>query len=141
MKQEYLKIRAHHGMCLNFFEGKGYSDEFTAHMQKIFEMVQENPEIELAVQGDVICKKCPNLKTGICGTWELVLRYDQEVLKHCGLSEGMVIHWKQFSDLVREKIILSGERQNICGNCQWSSICQSKEEKWLLETEKNCVKL
>ena len=28
MKQEGLKIRAHHGMCLHFFEGKGYSNEF-----------------------------------------------------------------------------------------------------------------
>ena len=37
MKQEGLKIRAHHGMCLHFFEGKGYSNEFTAHMQKIYE--------------------------------------------------------------------------------------------------------
>ena len=36
MKQEGLKIRAHH-VCASFFEGKGYSNEFTAHMQKIYE--------------------------------------------------------------------------------------------------------
>ena len=30
-----LPLRAHHGMCLAFFEGKGYSDGFTAHMRDI----------------------------------------------------------------------------------------------------------
>ena len=107
MKQECLKIRAHHGMCLHFFEGKGYSNEFTAHLQKIYERMQKNPE----------------------------------VLKRCGLSEKTKIFWNDFSKLVQEKIIFSGERQNICGNCQWSCICEKKVEKTLLETEKNCVTL
>ena len=25
-------VRAHHGLCMSFFEGKGYSDSFTANM-------------------------------------------------------------------------------------------------------------
>ncbi len=141
MKQECLKIRAHHGMCLHFFEGKGYSTEFTAHMQKIYEKMQKNPKIELVVQGDEICRKCPNLENGICKTQELVLHYDREVLRHCRVSEGMKIFWNDFSKLVQEKIIFLGERQNICGNCQWSSICEKKEEESLLETEKKCVTL
>lgn len=141
MKQECLKIRAHHGMCLHFFEGKGYSNEFTAHLQKIYERMQKNPEVELVVCGDEICKKCPNLENGICRTQELVLYYDKEVLKRCGLSEKTKIFWNDFSKLVQEKIIFSGERQNICGNCQWSCICEKKVEKNLLETEKNCVTL
>jgi len=134
MKQEGLKIRAHHGMCLHFFEGKGYSNEFTAHMQK-------NPEVEVVACGDEICKKCPNLENGVCNTWELVLHYDREVLKCCGLAEGTKIFWNDFAKLVEERIISSGERQKICGNCQWSSICSKKVEKSLLETEKNCVTL
>lgn len=139
--KENLKIRAHHGMCLYFFEGKGYNDEFTVHMQKIHDKMQENPEIELIIQGDEICKKCPNLENGICNTRELVLHYDEEVLKRCGLSEGMKIFWNDFQDLVKEKIIFVGERQNICGNCQWSSLCSKKMKERLLETEKNCVTL
>ena len=86
-------------------------------------------------------KKCPNLENGICRTQELVLYYDKEVLKRCGLSEKTKIFWNDFSKLVQEKIIFSGERQNICGNCQWSCICEKKVEKTLLETEKNCVTL
>ena len=103
--------------------------------------MQKNPEVELVVCGDEICKKCPNLENGICRTQELVLYYDKEVLKRCGLSEKTKIFWNDFSKLVQEKIIFSGERQNICGNCQWSCICEKKVEKTLLETEKNCVTL
>ena len=81
-------------------------------------------------------KKCPNLENGVCNTWELVLHYDREVLKCCGLAEGIKIFWNDFAKLVEERIISSGERQKICGNCQWSSICSKKVEKSLLETEK-----
>ena len=29
------RIRPHHGMCLYFFEGKGYSEGFTKHMAEV----------------------------------------------------------------------------------------------------------
>ena len=35
--KEPLKLRAHHGMCLAFFEGKGYSSAFTENMGKVLE--------------------------------------------------------------------------------------------------------
>ena len=31
------RIRPHHGMCLYFFEGKGYSEGFTKHMAEVKE--------------------------------------------------------------------------------------------------------
>lgn len=109
--------------------------------RKLYEEMQKNPEVEVVACGDEICKKCPNLENGVCNTWELVLHYDREVLKCCGLAEGTKIFWNDFAKLVEERIISSGERQKICGNCQWSSICSKKVEKSLLETEKNCVTL
>ena len=32
-------IRAHHGMCLYFFQGKGYSGEFVENMAKMREIL------------------------------------------------------------------------------------------------------
>lgn len=29
------RIRAHHGMCFSFFQGKGYSGEFTENMHPV----------------------------------------------------------------------------------------------------------
>ena len=59
-------LRPHHGMCLAYFEGKGYSDGFTVNMQKMLEFFEKGADIELTVSGDEICKECPNLKEGSC---------------------------------------------------------------------------
>lgn len=34
-------LRPHHGMCLAYFEGKGYSDGFTVNMQKMLEFFEK----------------------------------------------------------------------------------------------------
>ena len=41
------RIRPHHGMCLYFFEGKGYSNTFSEHMAQVKEeLLQNNGEAE-----------------------------------------------------------------------------------------------
>ena len=43
-------------MCLAFFEGKGYSTGFTAHMARILEYLeQENPTVTVVAEADCIC--------------------------------------------------------------------------------------
>ena len=67
MKNVEIKLRAHHGMCLAFFEGKGYSAGFTAHMAQILEYLeQENPTVTVVAEADCICGGCPHLANGIC---------------------------------------------------------------------------
>lgn len=39
------KIRAHHGMCLPFFRGEGYSGAFVENMTRMKKILEENPEI------------------------------------------------------------------------------------------------
>lgn len=129
MVKEQIELRAHHGMCLNFFEGKGYSEGFTEHMQSIHNAMEGNPRLRVVVKEDVICQKCPNLKEGICETQELVQEYDRKVLLNCGLAENSEISWDEFSNLIKENIIISGKRKSICGNCQWTEICEAKEDE------------
>ena len=59
--KEPLKLRAHHGMCLAFFEGKGYSSAFTENMGKVLEEMEEDTPLELCRKKDIICSACPNL--------------------------------------------------------------------------------
>ena len=118
-------------MCLTFFEGKGYSKGFTEHMQSIYDTMKDNPELKVVIKEDIICQKCPNLHKGYCKTKELVQGYDRRVLSHCGLKENVEISWEKFSNLVIENIIVSGKRKSICGNCQWTKICESKERIFL----------
>ena len=93
-----MRVRPHHGMCLAFFEGKGYSGGFTAHMAQVRDrLLREDPEVCL----------CP----------------DRSVLEQCGLKPGQRIRWSRFSRLVDEHILSSGSRETICGDCQWNELC------------------
>lgn len=122
MKYQY-KIRAHHGMCMAFFQGKGYSSEFTVHMGGIIHKLESNPTICISTQTDIICSKCPNNNQGSCETEGKVIAYDRQVLKYCGLSEGMVMPYADFKKAVYENILIPNKREEICGNCQWNELC------------------
>ncbi len=125
------QIRAHHGMCFAFFEGKGYSDSFIRHMGEMKKVLEENPLICLVEGTDDVCGYCPNNQGGICHQQEKVIEYDRQVLKMCGLPSGTVLSWRDFSDRVQKKIIGAGKRTEICGNCQWNGICLTKNNSKL----------
>lgn len=119
------RIRAHHGMCFSFFEGKGYSGEFTNNMQRIKEQLDKNPEVILLDEVDEVCVGCPNNLEGICASSEKVQDYDRQVLERCYLEAGMQIRWKDFESKVRENILNRGKREEICTDCEWNEICKN----------------
>ena len=119
------KIRAHHGVCLYFFQGKGYSGEFVENMSRMKAILEKNPEISLMDSPDDICAACPNRLTENCA--EKASRYDREVLRRCGLSVGERLPYREFSRKVIETILRRGVRAEICGDCQWSSLCRWEE--------------
>ena len=115
-------IRAHHGMCLTFFQGKGYSGEFVENMCAMKAVLDETPMIRLMDSCDDICVACPNRLTETCA--EKASRYDREVLRRCGFSVGDTMPYLVFSKKVIETILRPGLRAEICGDCQWSSLCR-----------------
>ena len=122
---EEITLRAHHGMCLAFFQGKGYSDTFAAHMGRVKDSLEDCPErlVRITAAPDEICSACPCLENGACSAKEKTDRYDSGVLKACGIENDSVMSWRQFSDLVEERIFSPGRRREICPDCQWDSIC------------------
>ena len=123
-------LRPHHGMCFQFYEGKGYSEDFTDHMGRIIREMEADPSqmIQLKVETDIVCENCPNNVAGVCTTQDKVRRYDEEVLKACGLAEGDDISFARFMKTVGERVIDSGLRSEICGDCSWDYICREKCE-------------
>lgn len=119
-------LRPHHGMCFQFYEGKGYSEDFTDHMGRIIREMEADPSqiIKLQVETDIVCENCPNNEAGVCSTADKVKRYDEAVLKVCNLAEGEEISFAEFTKLVRDKIINAGIRSDICGDCSWDYICR-----------------
>lgn len=121
------RIRAHHGMCLFFFQGKGYSGGFTENMWRIKERLAQNPEIVLLCATDDVCASCPNNQEGVCASLEKVENYDRQVLALCGICENARMRWHDFEALVYRHIIVPGRRECICGDCEWNALCQTKE--------------
>lgn len=129
MKMSDYRIRAHHGMCLAFFEGKGYDSEFTAHMGEMKKLLEKNPVVELVTKTDDICSFCPNNEEGSCTSIIKVEGYDNAVLSLCGLEAGVKLRYREFERLVWQKILSEGKRKEICTGCQWESICGKKEAR------------
>ncbi len=128
MNSGEIKLRAHHGMCLAFFEGKGYGAGFTARMAQVSERLkQENPMVTVVAEADCICGGCPKLTDGHCEKADLTEHYDKAVLAFCGLAEHSTLPWREFTVRVAERILFQGKREKICGGCQWNAICAEKE--------------
>lgn len=60
MEKKRIPVRPHHGMCLAYFIGKGYSEGFSAHMEKMLHILEQDVPIRLVVSLDEICSACPN---------------------------------------------------------------------------------
>ncbi|MGN1000097.1 MAG: DUF1284 domain-containing protein [Faecousia sp.] len=129
MEAPIYGFRPHHGLCLRFFRGKGYSGDFVKNMAEMKAVMETNPVIRLMVGSDEICRSCPNNLAGRCASGEKADRYDREVLRRCGLSEGAVLPYRELDGLVLRDILTVGVREEVCGDCQWSGICHWEGEK------------
>lgn len=125
-----VPIRPHHGMCLAYFQGNGYSEGFAGHMQEMLDLFEKDIPVKLTAAVDEICSACPNNKKGRCKDEKLVEDYDRAVLEFCGLEEGQELSFMEFIRSVQRDVIEPGHRPEICGNCQWNYICGEKTSRW-----------
>lgn len=121
-----IALRPHHGMCLQFFEGKGYDPEFTDCLSRLIRELSADPgqKIRLTASADDVCRHCPNNEAGTCVTAEKVMKYDRKVLQICGLREETELPYEEFVKLVKGRILDTGKRSGICGDCVWDGICR-----------------
>mgnify|MGYP007099751259 CR=1 FL=1 len=49
-ERQTYPIRPHHGMCLAFFIGNGYSNGFTAHMQEMLDLFMKGAKVQLVLK-------------------------------------------------------------------------------------------
>lgn len=126
-----LPLRPHHGLCLHFFVGKGYSDTFAIQMANISDSLKICPQtpVQLTVGADVICTACPHLQKGRCSSADKVERYDRSVLERCYLKEGQVLSYIQFCEAVQRHLLIPHKREDVCGDCVWNAVCKEVQDK------------
>lgn len=98
-----IPLRPHHGMCLAYFKGEGYSNGFTAHMAEMLKIFLQGKKIRLHVDTDEICSACPNNRGGHCEAGDKVAEYDNAVLEKCGLKAGQTLYFSEFTKKSRKK--------------------------------------
>src|SRR3989304_5831182 len=88
------KLRGHHLICLNFFRGEGYSENFIKNIYAIL----KNEKLEVVNGPDEICARCPYLEDNKCSsneyTDEKILLQDKEALRLLGFKPGQTVDWK-----------------------------------------------
>lgn len=121
------KLRPHHSLCIQYFEGKGYSSTFVKEMQRIIVWLeQNNPVLTLTEDCDMVCGSCPNKKSGRCITHCKVNEFDTACLKEYRLSFDSAVSWERLKQLALDKIINKGLLSEVCSGCQWKCWEQEK---------------
>ena len=122
-----ILLRPHHALCICFFEGKGYSSNFTEHMAGTIEKLQKPGRyVVLVDKEDEICRKCPNYLESGCSQKEKVQRYDRGVTHMTDVSYGEKVEFRRLQELVESRIMAAGRFPDLCGDCEWASICHKK---------------
>ncbi len=120
-----VHLRPHHGLCIQQFVGKGYSEEFVKNMTEIIGVLEKSPqqEVELCCQADDLCRCCPHKQEQGCTSGQKVEQYDAACLALCGYTPGTRIPWKEFRETVARQILRAGKLETVCKGCEWLSIC------------------
>lgn len=120
-----LKIRAHHFLCMQGFQGYGYNDEFVKNMGKIIEYINSNKDlkIQLLSSCDDICVPCTNNKIGKCDDSDKVDYMDKKILDKLDLKSGEIFSASELRNLVNQKINTKASAKEICGTCSWHKEC------------------
>ncbi len=121
MQTHKSKLRGHHLICLNFFRGEGYSDDFIKNIYSII----ENQKVEVVAGPDEVCKKCPSLVANKCEnddyTNEEILFQDKEALRLLGYKAGDITNWEIIS--TRLPLIMDEWKSEFCLNCRYLKVC------------------
>ncbi|MGN0635799.1 MAG: DUF1284 domain-containing protein [Acutalibacteraceae bacterium] len=114
-----IKLRAHHLLCMRFFEGRGYSEAFVQNMAQVLKAER----CVITDGADDICAACPHLQNGLCETQEKVQRYDRQVRSLLQIETGKGYDLHTLSAGLR---LDTAKLRDICGDCVWQTLCQSK---------------
>lgn len=124
--EQPLRLRPHHLLCIAHFVGEGYSDAFSENMDRLTKQLAAKParQIQLCSAADAVCSCCPNRIGESCSSADKVSRYDSACLCALSLREGDCLPWGTLAEQVEKLIIRPNQREKICGDCQWNSLCR-----------------
>ncbi|MCX9085226.1 MAG: DUF1284 domain-containing protein [Candidatus Methanoperedens sp.] len=114
-------LRGHHLICLYFFRGEGYSQDFVKNLYEVIK--KEN--IEIITGADDVCGKCPYLEDDKCRssdyTDEKIHLQDHKALRLLGLNPGMIVDRKMIASKLPG--IIEEWKAEFCFSCGYRKVC------------------
>jgi hypothetical protein len=115
------KLRGHHLICLNFFRGEGYSEDF---IKNIYTIIKKE-ELYIVKGPDEVCARCPYLENNKCSsneyTDEKILLQDKVALRLLELEAGKTVDWKTIN--VKLPGIMEEWKVRFCQDCGYLKVC------------------
>lgn len=115
------RLRGHHLICLNFFRGEGYSEDFIKNIYGVL----KKEKVEIVSGPDEVCAKCPYLKDKKCASNEysdeMILVQDKEALRLLGFMAGEIVDWKIIAVILPD--ILEEWKVQFCAGCGYRKVC------------------
>ncbi|HQU70116.1 MAG TPA: DUF1284 domain-containing protein [Albidovulum sp.] len=122
---EPIRYRPHHFLCSLGFEGKGYSENFTANMTAIVMgrlRAEGGDATVIAVTGatDDICAPCPKRRGRLCTNQDKIKTLDRAHAAALKLEPREVLTWGEAKDRIRANVP-AGSLKTLCAGCEWEA--------------------
>ena len=123
-----ILLRPHHLLCATFFVGEGYDETFVENMERIVSLLTTpgDLEIQLTLECDDICERCPHQADGRCVFGTSVGRKDRSAALFLGLEDDTALPAAALMQRVRERLVGLGGLEDVCGECEWMGICNAR---------------
>lgn len=121
---DLIRIRAHHLLCLQGFQGYGYDQEFTMRMGEIIRSLKSNPstKIQIVTDADDICISCPKLVEKYCVDHSKIKIMDSIIIGNISLEENQICTIKAALQIIDTELS-SKAIKTVCQGCVWMDKC------------------
>ncbi len=132
-------LRGHHLVCLHFFKGEGYNEEFVENLKGVLRTA-ETEVITVRHGADDICAKCPSLNHTGCqyseDADEGIGEMDRIALNLLKLSQGMKVKWAEIGNRIPG--IFRVWHRAYCTTCSWKWACEGNDLYQKLRERLSC---
>lgn len=129
-------LRGHHLICLHFFQGKGYDENFIKNLKELLDKIKQEG-VRIIKGADEVCKSCPHLKENRCEykqeSDKKIREQDEIALELLDFKEGDLLKWEDIKQKLPETF--SQWYKKFCSDCDWLKVCESNPYFQSLKSE------
>lgn len=135
-----VRYRPHHFLCSLGFEGKGYSEAFTANMTAIVmgrlrAQGGDATVIEVTGAADDICAPCPKRRGNLCTSQDKIKVLDRAHAAALALAPRERLTWGEAKARIRRNVP-PGSLKTLCQGCEWEpyGMCEAALDRLHADT-------